>query len=48
MVKELVQMYLDGKVRPHISLKLPFTEAPEAVRVFNNREVQGKIILTNA
>ena len=47
MVAELVQMYVDGKVRPYISLKLPFSDAPKAVEIFNNRAVQGKILLVN-
>ncbi|TDI60475.1 MAG: NADPH:quinone oxidoreductase family protein [Alphaproteobacteria bacterium] len=47
LTQELVDMYREGKVRPHISLKLPFTKAAEAVEIFNNRAVLGKIILTN-
>jgi NADPH2:quinone reductase len=47
LTQELVDLYRDGKVRPYISMRIPFTKAPEAVEMFNNRAVQGKIILTN-
>ena len=47
LAQELVDMYRDGKVRPYISLRLPFTEAAKAVEIFNNRQVLGKIVLTN-
>ena len=47
LTEELVEMYRSGKVRPYISMRLPFTKAPEAVEIFSKRQVLGKIILTN-
>ena len=34
-----------GELRPPIAAELPFDQAPEALRMLDERRVQGKIVL---
>jgi NADPH2:quinone reductase len=43
---ELFALYEAGKIRPQISDHLPLTNAAEALRRIENREAQGKNVLT--
>jgi NADPH2:quinone reductase len=47
MIGEIVDLYLQGKLKPHISQRLPLDQAREALNLFINREAEGKIILTS-
>jgi NADPH2:quinone reductase len=42
---QLERMIEAGQVRPVVGLKLPFSEAAEALRVLDRREALGKIVL---
>jgi NADPH2:quinone reductase len=43
--RELYQLYLDGKVRPLISERVPLAEAPAAMSRVGSRGSVGKIVL---
>jgi NADPH:quinone reductase len=44
--QELLQMYLDGKVKPHIHATYPLERAAEALNEVMNKRVSGKVVLT--
>jgi NADPH:quinone reductase len=43
---ELLRMYLDGKVKPHIHATYPLERAAEALNEVLNKRVSGKVVLT--
>jgi NADPH:quinone reductase len=43
---ELLQMYLDGTVKPHIHATFPLERAVEALKEVMNKRVMGKVVLT--
>lgn len=43
---ELFELYTRGKLRPHVMATYPLENYLEALRVVQNREVQGKVVLT--
>lgn len=45
-IETLVDMYKKGKLRPHISRRVPLEQAVDALNLFVNRQAEGKIILT--
>jgi len=45
-IEKLVDWYVEGRLKPCISRKLPLEKAKEALNLFVNREAKGKIILT--
>jgi len=44
--EELMQMYLQGKVEPHIHATYPLDRAAEALNEVMNKRVSGKVVLT--
>lgn len=42
---ELMQMYLDGKVKPHIHATYPLERVTEALNEVMNKRVSGKVVL---
>jgi NADPH2:quinone reductase len=46
--RELLQWWRNGKLRPHVSHKLPLAEAREALHLLLNRRSTGKVVLTVA
>jgi NADPH2:quinone reductase len=44
--EELMQLYLDGKVKPHIHATYPLTEAAKALNEVLYKRVSGKVVLT--
>ena len=44
--QELLQMYLDGKVKPHIHATYPLERAAEALNEVMHKRVSGKVVLT--
>ncbi|GAB1263045.1 NADPH:quinone oxidoreductase family protein [Aurantivibrio plasticivorans] len=46
--RELIQMFLDGKVRPHVSEVFPLEKAADALKVLANRQAKGKVVVTTA
>lgn len=46
MIDEIVNLYAEGKLKPHISKRLPLDQAREALNLFVNRQAEGKIVLT--
>lgn len=42
---ELLQMFFEGKLKPHIHAVYPLEKAPEALEEIMNRKVKGKIIV---
>lgn len=42
---ELMQLYLDGKVKPHIHATYPLERATEALNEVMNKRVSGKVVL---
>ncbi|MEQ9146013.1 MAG: NADPH:quinone oxidoreductase family protein [Parvibaculaceae bacterium] len=45
---ELMQMYKDGKLKPHISATYPLEKAADALNDMGARKVKGKVVLTVA
>ena len=43
--EELLRMYLDGKVKPHIHATYPLERAAEALNEVLNKRVSGKVVL---
>lgn len=46
-MKQLLQWYAEGKVKPAIDCRLPMAELPAAYARMATRQVQGKVVLTN-
>jgi NADPH:quinone reductase len=46
-MRQLGQWFADGKIRPHISATFPLERAAEALTLMANRQVTGKVVLTN-
>jgi NADPH2:quinone reductase len=44
-VAELMALYKEGKIKPRISARFPLEKAPDAIRMLQDRKVQGKIIV---
>jgi NADPH2:quinone reductase len=45
-LKELVQWYSEGKLRPHVSHVLPLEKAGEALELIASRKSTGKVVVT--
>lgn len=43
---ELVDLYVDGAIRPYVSLQLPVERAGEGLAMLGRREVMGKLVVT--
>lgn len=44
--KELIEMFLAGKVKPHVSETFPLEKACDALNVLANRQAKGKVVVT--
>jgi len=47
-VKELMDLYAAGKIKPHVSAVFPMEQAGEAIRQLSSRKAQGKVVVTLA
>lgn len=47
-VAELLKMYADGKIKPHISERFPLAEASKAITHLASRKAMGKVVVTVA
>lgn len=45
-VAELMQMYVDGKIKPHVQTTFPLERAGEAIRMLAERKAMGKVVVT--
>lgn len=45
-IKELLQMYADGKIKPYVSSTYPLAEAGKAITELAERRAQGKVVVT--
>ncbi len=43
---EMMQMYADGKIRPHISNRYPLAKAADALNELIERRATGKVVIT--
>ena len=43
---DLFRWHAEGRIRPHVSHRLPLAEAAEAVRLLTSRQSTGKVVLT--
>lgn len=43
--RELLQMYVDGKVKPHVSATFPLEKAADALYMLQNRQAKGKVVV---
>jgi len=46
--KSLLDLYLEGKIKPHISTRLPLTQAPRAMALVAEGKSTGKVVLTTS
>ena len=44
-VRELMEWYTAGKIKPHISNTYPLAEAPAAITELMERRAQGKVVI---
>ncbi len=44
-IETLLQWYVEGKLRPHVSATYPFERAAEALNALAERRVKGKVVL---
>ena len=44
--RALLDLYESGKIKPHISIRLPLAEAPRALATVAEGKSTGKVILT--
>ncbi len=44
--RELIEMVLDGRLKPLVSETFPLQRAAEAMRVLTDRKVRGKVVIT--
>ncbi|MEW5684090.1 MAG: NADPH:quinone oxidoreductase family protein [Pseudomonadota bacterium] len=45
-VAELLQMYADGKIKPHVSERFPLSKAADAIAHLASRKAMGKVVVT--
>ena len=45
-IKDLLGLYAEGKIRPHVSERFPLEQAGEAIRHLGARKAQGKVVVT--
>ncbi|MCR5878066.1 NADPH:quinone oxidoreductase family protein [Phenylobacterium sp. J367] len=45
-VQELLQMYADGKIKPHVSERFPLAKAADAIKHLASRKAMGKVVVT--
>jgi len=45
-VKELMALYTDGKIRPHVSEHFPLAKAGDAIAHLASRKAMGKVVVT--
>ena len=45
-IAELMQMYADGKIKPHVSERFPLAEASNAIEHLASRKAMGKVVVT--
>ncbi|MGH7764603.1 MAG: NADPH:quinone oxidoreductase family protein [Candidatus Dormibacteraceae bacterium] len=46
--KALLELYQQGKIRPHISARLPLSDAPRAIAMVAEGKSTGKVVLTTS
>jgi NADPH2:quinone reductase len=46
-VKELMALYAEGKIKPHVSERFPLARAGEAIAHLASRKAMGKVVVTN-
>ena len=44
-MKQLFELYETGKIKPHISARLPLAEAPAALAMVGSGKSTGKVVL---
>ncbi len=44
-LKQITQWIAEGKLKPHVSAKLPLARAGEAIRMLMDRKAQGKVVV---
>lgn len=45
-IEELMQWYVDGRIRPYVSKTYPLEDVASALEAMERREVKGKVVLT--
>jgi NADPH2:quinone reductase len=45
-VAELMQMYVDGKIKPYVSERFTLADAPKAIAHLASRKAMGKVVVT--
>jgi NADPH2:quinone reductase len=45
-LQKLLGMIADGKLKPHVSARIPLARASEAIRLLIDRKAQGKVVVT--
>lgn len=43
---ELFQWFVEGKLKPHVSHRVPLAEAPRALELLTSRKATGKVVVT--
>jgi NADPH2:quinone reductase len=46
-VKELMALYAEGKIKPHVSERFPLARAGDAIAHLASRKAMGKVVVTN-
>jgi NADPH2:quinone reductase len=44
-LREITQWIADGKLKPHVSARIPLDRAGEAIRLLMDRKAQGKVVV---
>ncbi|MEL6679853.1 MAG: zinc-binding dehydrogenase [Pseudomonadota bacterium] len=45
-IQTLFGWYAEGKIKPHISHRLPLADAGEALELLRSRKATGKVVVT--
>jgi len=45
-VRELMQWFVQGRLKPHVTDRYPLARAPEAIALMAARKVKGKVVVT--
>ena len=45
-MEELLRWYAEGKLKPHVSHRVPLAEAPRALELLTSRKATGKVVVT--
>ena len=45
-IQELIELYTQGKIKPHVSERFPLSKGADAIAHLGSRKAMGKVVVT--